>query len=800
MKVFLNRFTSRMVLGEIVIHAAIITGLFFLALPLFINQQQSHFAQQASASTQQLIFTIASNKITPQQLATVTKHQSITFARMLPEGTPNPDFREDRKFGGGNDHTYYLSDMVIVDGASYTLQLGFDETSTNDLIYETQRLGIYAAVIYLVVTLLSRICFGSHITGPLRQLRHAASNISAKPNAERLTVNSSISEIKELTTDLDRMRAKLVAQREDLAIREARITSIMDNVADVLITINDMGNIQSFNLAAERIFGYSAEEVVDQSVNTLFAAPLVSRNQDNNGKPITIEEVAPYETLGRRKDGSIFHLEASISEVCEIAGCISVVVCRDITATKQAESEINSLKEDLEQRVVKRTRELASVNKELQHQALHDALTSLPNRVLLQDRLQQATRAAKREGHSLALMITDLDRFKEINDTLGHHYGDLLLQQVAVRVRASLRDSDTVARLGGDEFAVLLPAIQHDDQAIQAAMKISKAMEAPFILENQHFHVGISIGIAMYPKDGEESAHLMRRADVAMYVSKRSQHEYSFYSPEQDQHSASRLAMASELRIAMEEKQLHVKYQPTVDLKTKKVIGVEALLRWQHPEKGTILPNEFIPLAEQTGMIKSITSFVLEESLQQLHLWHSSGLNLRMAINLSARNLSDPELAANIATQIERWRAIPQQVQLEITESAIMEDTTRAMNTLSRLSAMGIKLSIDDFGTGYSSLAYLKQLPVQEIKIDRSFVEDMLMNNEDKVIVRSTIDLAHNMGHSVIAEGANNDETITLLTEMGCDMAQGYFICTPLSATEVMQWLKTNGTWEATGR
>lgn len=800
MKVFLNRFTSRMVFGEILIHAAIVTCLFYLILPLYINQQQSHFIQQASATTQQLTFTIASNNIQPQQLATVTKHKSITFARMVPMNAATPDFREDHKFGDGLDQTYYLSEMVVLNGNSYSLQLGFDESSTEELIQQTEQLGIYLVAIYLIVALLSRLGFCGQITRPLKQLRHAATNISKHPDTERLTVNSSISEIQELTTDLDRMRAKLVAQREDLAIREARISSIMDNVADVLITINDMGNIQSFNLAAERIFGYSAEEVIDQSVNILFAAPLVSRNQDNQGKPMTIEEVAPYETLGRRKDGSIFHLEASISEVCEIAGCISVVVCRDISAAKHAESEINSLKEDLEQRVVKRTRELATVNKELQHQALHDALTSLPNRVLLQDRLQQATRAAKREGHSLALMITDLDRFKEINDTLGHHYGDLLLQQVAVRMRAALRDSDTVARLGGDEFAVLLPAIQHDDQAVQAAIKISKAMEAPFILENQHFHVGISIGIAMYPKDGEESTHLMRRADVAMYVSKRSQNEYSFYSPEQDQHSASRLAMASELRLAMEEKQLRIKYQPTVDLSSKKVIGVEALLRWQHPEKGTILPAEFIPLAEQSGMIKTITSFVLEEALQQLHLWHTNGLNLRMAINLSARNLSDPELATNIATQIERWRVVPQQVQLEITESAIMEDTTRAMNTLSRLSAMGIKLSIDDFGTGYSSLAYLKQLPVQEIKIDRSFVEDMLMNNEDKVIVRSTIDLAHNMGHTVIAEGVTNEDTLKLLGEMGCNMAQGYFIGTPMSATEVMLWFKENGEWEAVGR
>ncbi len=795
MKSFFNSFTTRMVLGDILIHSGVASCLILLLLPYLNSQLQTSFIKQSNKVADQLVYTISSNNLTAEKLGLITKHSDIIFSRLVSEETPNPDFREDNKFGGNNDHTYYLSKMVVVSGERLALQLGFDESETEGLLKFNQQATLYIIALYLGLSILTRLIYGAHIGSPLKRLRNAARTITSRPVSERLSVDSGITEIRQLTTDLDSMRAKLVAQREDLAIREARISAIMDNVADALVTINDMGNIQSFNLAAERIFGYSAQDVIDQSVNLLFAAPLVSKSHDASDKPITIEEIEPYETLGRRKDGSTFQMEASISEVCELAGCISVVVCRDITAHKQAENEINSLKEDLEHRVVKRTRELATVNKELQHQALHDALTSLPNRVLMQDRLQQATRAAKRDEHSLALMITDLDRFKEINDTLGHHYGDLLLQQVAVRLRAALRDSDTVARLGGDEFAILLPAIQHEEQAIQAALKISKAMEAPFILENQHFHVGISIGIAMYPKDGEESSHLMRRADVAMYVCKRSHNEYAFYSPEQDQHSATRLAMASELRRAMEEKQLFVHYQPTVDLKTKRVIGVEALLRWQHPDKGNVLPNEFIPLAEQTGMIKSITAFVMEETLQQLHAWQTIGLNLRMSINLSARNLNDPELASNIATQIERWQARPQQVHLEITESAIMEDPTRAMNTLSRLSAMGIKLSIDDFGTGYSSLAYLKQLPVQEIKIDRSFVEEMLLNNEDKVIVRSTIDLAHNMGHIVIAEGVTSEDSLQLLQEMDCDLAQGFHICKPMQANQVLKWLKDNGEW-----
>jgi diguanylate cyclase (GGDEF)-like protein/PAS domain S-box-containing protein len=792
MKSFFNTFTTRMVMAELVVHALLAASLFFLLLPLLEQDYQSRFMQQAQQGASR-IAALLRNTPQPYNLDAIATHGDFLHARLAAAADATPGFEQD--FGNGNNHLYQISMPLLLAGEPYVLELGYDETSTAQQIANAYQFGLYLVAGYLLLAALSAALLGPQLTRPLQRLRHSALNIAAGQIEERLTTGSGITEIKALATDLEQMRGKLVAQREALAIREARISAIMDNVADALVTIDELGQIDSFNMAAERIFGYSAAEVIGQSVNTLFAAPLLSRTGDNSEQPVAIEQHAPYETLGRRKNGSTFHMEATISEICELAGCISIVICRDISAQRAAEVEINSLKEDLEQRVVKRTRELASVNKELQHQALHDALTSLPNRVLLQDRLQQATRAAKRDNHALALMITDLDRFKEINDTLGHHYGDLLLQQVAVRMRSALRDSDTVARLGGDEFAVLLPTISSEEQAIQAAVKIAKAMEAPFILENQHFHVGISIGIALYPKDGDNPTHLMRRADVAMYVAKRAQSSYAFYNPDQDQHSASRLTLVGELRRALEQKQLIVHYQPTVDLKQREVTGVEALLRWDHPTRGMVLPDEFIPLAEQTGLIKGLTIFVLNEALQQLHMWQKAGLHLRMAVNLSARNLNDPDLVRQLDELLNRWQVLPQQLQLEITESAIMEDPPRAMSTLSRLYAMGIKLSIDDFGTGYSSLAYLKQLPVHEIKIDRSFVKDMAINNEDRVIVRSTIDLAFNMGHRVIAEGVDSQETLNLLTGMGCDLAQGFFISSPLGSNELYQWLRDNPDW-----
>ncbi len=796
MKSFFNNFTSRMFLGELAVHALLASALFFLALPLLKQEYQNQFIEQAQ-QTSKRIATLLQNSAPPYHLESLVGHGDIVHARLISADRASGSFKHDLAYGSDSNHRYQIITPLRTAGEQLILELGYDETPTEQRITNAFHFGINLAIAYVVLAMLGIALLGSQLTRPLRHLRQTALNIAAGHPMEQINTDTEITEVKELANSLERMRNRLVTQREDLAIREARVSAVMDNIADGLITINELGQIQSFNLAAERIFNHSANEMVGNSVNVLFAAPLISRNPDNGEARATIEQHAPYETLGRRKDGSTFHMEASISEICELAGCISIVICRDISVQKQAELEIKSLKDDLEQRVVKRTLELASVNKELQHQALHDALTSLPNRVLMQDRLQQATRAAKREGHSLALMITDLDRFKEINDTLGHHYGDLLLQQVAGRVRSALRDSDTVARLGGDEFAVLLPTIQNEEQATQAAIKIATAMDAPFILENQNFHVGISIGIAIYPKDGDNSAHLMRRADVAMYVAKRAQSSYAFYNPEQDQHSASRLALVGELRRALEQNQLVVHYQPTVDIKQRLVVGVEALLRWQHPIRGTLQPSEFIPLAEQTGLIKGLTLFVLNESLQQLHQWQAKGVQLRMAVNLSARNLNDPDLVKQIDGLLNHWQVLPEQLQLDITESAIMEDPARAMSTLSRIYAMGIKLSIDDFGTGYSSLAYLKQLPVHEIKIDRSFVEGMVSNNEDRVIVRSTVDLAFNMGHRVIAEGVNSKEALALLASMGCDHAQGFFISKPLHGSELYQWLKTNTEWRA---
>lgn len=785
----LHSFTSRMVLGELLIHGLLASVVFVLILPALGHHFKRQFLEHSMGGARQLAAILEHYQRPPQDLADMREGRLNLIHLNIQDGSITA-IETDAGFGDQGDHIYHIAVPLKLSGQDYILQLGYDESDTAALIARAQRYGIYVALAYIFLAVLMAAILGPQLTRPLIRLREAARDIAAGKHSRRLEMDSNVLEIKQLSRDLESMRAELVNQSEALATREARLSTIMANVADALITVDKGGKILSFNLAAERIFGYTASEVVGRDIHLLFSDSFTDLFAgDAADTPLNIETIAPYETLGKRKSGEDFHVEAAINEICQLDSAIFIIICRDISERKQAEAEIKALQEDLERRVIKRTRELADANKELRHQALHDSLTGLPNRLLLQDRLHQAIRAARREGHSAALMISDLDRFKEINDTLGHHFGDLLLQQVAVRLRGVLRDSDTVARLGGDEFAILLPNIEAQDQVTQAASKIAAAIDLPFIFEDQNTHVGISIGVSMYPQNSEDTGTLMRQADVAMYVAKRSNIDVVFYKPELDDHNLSRLSMAGELRRGLQQQEFLLHYQPTVDLRSDRIIGVEALARWQHPEKGLIQPDDFILLAEQTGHIRKLTSFVLQEALQQLHLWNSVGFKLRISVNLSARNLHDSHLCDQIAGLLQRWQVQPDQLRLEITERALMYDPMQAMQTLMKLAEMDIRLSIDDFGTGHSSMAHLKQLPVSEIKIDRSFVHAMLKHTEDKVIVRSSIDLAHNMGYQVIAEGVDNEETLNLLREMGCDLAQGFHIHPPAAAEELRQWL-----------
>ena len=424
----------------------------------------------------------------------------------------------------------------------------------------------------------------------------------------------------------------------------------------------------------------------------------------------------------------------------------------------------------------------------LAHQALHDPLTELPNRKLLHNRLQQEILRSKRNSQQLVLIISDLNHFKEINDTLGHHVGDLVLQKTAERLFSIFRKTDTIARLGGDEFAVLLPDTSLE-QAKKLAHKVMDDFKIPYIVDGHTLAVHISMGMSEFPSHGDDVNILMQRADIAMYIAKQNKLGFCIYNPDKDTHSIGRLALMSELREAIVEESLEIHYQPKVDMSTGTVTGAEALLRWNHPKRGFIDPDEFIPLAEQTGLIKPVTKWVLKKSIAQVAEWQNNNINIGLSVNLSVHNLHDSKLFDYINEQILRNKLSPEILTLELTESDIMAEPIRAREILNEIKAIGIHLSIDDFGTGYSSLSYIKQLPVDEIKIDRSFVMEMTQEDDGDIIVKATIDLAHNLGLSIVAEGVHNKKIWQRLKELNCDIAQGYYISEPLEAVEFTSWV-----------
>ncbi len=435
--------------------------------------------------------------------------------------------------------------------------------------------------------------------------------------------------------------------------------------------------------------------------------------------------------------------------------------------------------------------QLDKKNSQLKHVALHDSLTGLPNRKLLQDRLEQLYLQAVREKLNFSLFLIDLDRFKEINDTLGHHFGDEVLKTVSSRLKLAVRGKDSISRLGGDEFAVLLPTTDIEG-AILCAERILRSMDSPFEIDNIFTENKASIGIATYPEHGATVDELMQHADIAMYQAKKSQSGYALYDSAQNKNTLRRLRLMSDLRIAIENREIYAEYQPLINCNDKTVNRAEVLARWHHHELGSILPDEFIPMAEQMGLIRQLTMQVLKFAIEDYKKWKRQGYNFGVNINLSTYCLQDFSLSNEVKDILNNANLAAEKIEFEITETALMHDLSRGRKILDQLSEMGLRLAIDDFGTGFSSLNYLKNLPIDTLKIDKSFILDMHNSSNDLAIVKTIIELGHNLNCEVVAEGVETQKIIDDLSLLDVDVMQGFFFCEPLNSTDFHDWLIAN--------
>jgi diguanylate cyclase (GGDEF)-like protein/PAS domain S-box-containing protein len=570
------------------------------------------------------------------------------------------------------------------------------------------------------------------------------------------------------------LNARDVTERRNamraLEASEQRFRGLVETMHELVIEMTPDGLIRFVNRPLCLVTGHTEAELIgssffsyvhpDDLVQTLSQFERLFQHR---------QAIRNCEFRFRKQDGGYLHLATNSDPICDDDGRLKAVVqvCFDLTQHRRAEETIRRL-------------------------AYHDPLTDLPNRALLLDRLARAIGAKHQPPQPVALLMMDLDHFKDINNTLGHHHGDVLLQQLATRLAGLVRQADLVARLGGDEFALALPDTDLEG-AVRVAEKVRAALTAPFDVEALSMTVEASIGIAVFPEHATSPDSLLQRANVAMYAAKESRSGVAVYASEHDHYNPWRLALMGELRFAIEHGELALFFQPKIHMATRRVIGVEALVRWNHPHRGMVPPDEFIPLAEQTGLIRPLTRWVLSAARAQEARLRRAGYRLTVAVNVSARTLHDTALAEFIATLLHPDQ--PSWLELEITESAIMADPARSLDVLKKLHEMNIPLAIDDFGTGYSSLAYLKKLPIGTIKIDKSFVKNLATDDNDAAIVRSTIEMGHHLGLVVVAEGVETAEAWDHLARSGCDSAQGYYVCRPMPDQDLERWLR-NAPWQ----
>lgn len=564
---------------------------------------------------------------------------------------------------------------------------------------------------------------------------------------------------------------KEVSKRRRAQAEMLKLSSALTHSADAVMVTNREGKIEYVNPAFETITGYMREEIVGQDPSLLRSDEHDENLFTEMWETISRGEVFRCELINRRKDGSTFHEEKTITPLKDAHGNITHYIATGV---------------DISERI--------RAQEKLEYMAHHDAVTGLPNRVLLLDRVQQALVRGARENNQVAVLFLDLDGFKAINDTVGHHFGDRFLGEVASRLQYAVREEDTVARLGGDEFAIVLEGITSMNDVSKISRKFIREMAKPFILDGREMYVTGSIGIARFPADGEDVHTLLRKADSAMYRAKQvGKNTYRFYSEVEGEEDTARLELEQELRRAVERQEFVVYYQPQVSIDSSEVVGVEALLRWEHPTQGIVEPNRFIPLLEETGLIIDVGEWVIREVCRHAKGWKTMGLpELRIAVNLSSRQFSKRDLVGDIARTLDEYDMDPKRINIEITEGTLASNIEATVRTLEKLNAIGVTISIDDFGVGYSSLNYLKRFPIHKLKIDQSFVRDVTGDANDAAIAGAIIALAHKLNLEVIAEGVEQLEQLFFLSRQGCHEVQGHLISMPLSNREFIRWIGDN--------
>lgn len=587
--------------------------------------------------------------------------------------------------------------------------------------------------------------------------------------SERLKEQLSAAQ-QELREERRRLKSEVYKRRRAQA-EMLKLSSALTHSADAVMVTSRDGRIEYVNPAFEAITGFGREEVIGKTPEILRSDQQDPGVFADMWRAIENGEVFRCELINRRKDGSDFHEEKTVTPLKDAHGRITHFIATGV---------------DISERI--------RAQEKLEYMAHHDAVTGLPNRVLLLDRVAQALARAQRENRVVAVMFIDLDGFKAINDTVGHHFGDRFLGEVAARLQTTVRDEDTVARLGGDEFAIVLEGMNSMSDIGKVARKLTRDLALPFLVDGREMYVTGSIGVARHPVDGSDVHTLLRKADSAMYRAKQlGKNTYRFYSEVEGEEDTARLELEQQLRRAVERHEFIVYYQPQVSIDTSEVVGVEALLRWQHPEQGIIEPNRFIPLLEETGLIVDVGEWVLREVCIHAVGWDALGLPpVRVAVNLSSKQFTKRDLVGDVARILDETGLDPKRINIEITEGTLASKIDSTVKTLDKLNALGITISVDDFGVGYSSLNYLKRFPIHKLKIDQSFVRDVTTDANDAAIASAIIALAHKLNLEVIAEGVETLEQLFFLSRQGCHEVQGHLISHPLAHDDFVQWIGEN--------